>query len=342
MNFYSLTFEELTDWLSKRDLNKALASKLYNWHFKKANLSVFDHQDMPQRGFEELKALSFKLPQLQKYYVSKDTTVKFLFKLEDGKTIETVLIPFQDKYSLCLSSQVGCAMKCSFCFTGTQGFSRHLKTHEIVGQYLGVRKWLKENRPLEENRILNLVYMGQGEPLNNIKAVSKSSKIFISQHGASFAPHKITVSTAGFLPGLKKWNELMPSVNLALSLHSTQKVKRDELIPMNKRFDLKDVLSEIDQIPLKKDRFVTYEYLLIKNFNDNKEDARGLGELLKGKKAYINLIPFNPIPGSSYERPSAQKVEEFKAWLEPFNVPTTIRKTKGDEILAACGQLKTH
>jgi len=340
--FYSITFDELQQWCLENNLNENLASNLFNWHYKKSKKPLYPHQSLSKVGKKTLQnSFSFELPKVDLVKVSSDKTVKFLFKLKDGKSIESVLIPFQGKYSLCVSSQVGCAMKCSFCLTGTQGFSRHLDASEIIGQYLGARDWLKNNRPNDESRILNLVYMGQGEPLNNIEAVATSAKILIDQHGASLAPHKITVSTAGFLPGLKKWNKLMPNINLALSLHSTDKLKRDELIPLNQRYDLKEIISEIDQIPLCKDRFITYEYLIINNFNDSMEDAKGVGQLLKNKKAYINLIPFNPIPGSSYERPTDSRVTDFKNWLSPFNIPVTIRKTKGDEILAACGQLKT-
>jgi len=340
-SFYSLNYEELKVWCLKNNLRSSLASDLFNWHYKKARKEMYTHQDLSLVGKKLIqKELSFELPSIDRAVESSDKTVKFLFCLSDGKSVESVLIPFQGKYSLCVSSQVGCAMKCSFCFTGTQGFLRHLKSHEILGQYLGARRWLQDNRPTED-RILNLVYMGQGEPLNNIDEVAKSAKILIDQHGPSLAPHKITVSTAGYLPGLKRWTEVMPPVNLALSLHSTEKEKRDALIPMNKRYDLNEVMQEIERIPLKKDRFITYEYLLIKDFNDSKDDALKLGAFLKGKQAYINLIPFNPIPGSIYKRPKQSTLDSFKTWLMDFKTPVTLRKTKGDEILAACGQLKT-
>lgn len=343
LSFYSQNFDEIKTWCKKNNLRESLASDLFNWHYKKAKPSYYSHQNISSAGKNLIKQdFSFDLPPIDHIKESNDKTVKFLFRLHDGKSVESVLIPFQGKYSLCVSSQVGCAMKCSFCLTGTQGFSRHLKTHEIIGQYIGARKWLKANRPTEENRILNLVYMGQGEPLNNIETVSKSAKILIDQHGASLAPHKITVSTVGYLPGLKRWTEIMPPVNLALSLHSTIKEKRDALIPLNERFDLKDIIAEIDKIPLKKNRFITYEYLMIKDFNDSKDDAVKLGEFLNNRKAYINLIPFNPIPDNTYERPNTNIVNQFRSWLEPYKIPVTIRKTKGDQILAACGQLNTE
>jgi len=271
---------------------------------------------------------------------STDETVKFLFELSDGLRVETVLIPFQGKYSACLSSQVGCAMNCTFCHTGLQGLKRNLSTEEIVGQLLGVQTWLTQARP-QDDYISNIVYMGQGEPLHNFAAVRDSAKIFISQHGLSLAPRKITVSTSGYTPGLERWKHEMPDVNIALSLHSPFSEKRNQLIPINRRYPLEEVLPLVEAIPTGKKRFVTYEYLLIKNFNDGSEDAHATGALLQGKKAFINLIPFNPFPGTRYERPSDQTVIDFKAILDTYEIPTTIRTTKGDDVLAACGQLNS-
>ncbi|WP_372656129.1 23S rRNA (adenine(2503)-C(2))-methyltransferase RlmN, partial [Halobacteriovorax sp.] len=250
------------------------------------------------------------------------------------------LIPFNNKYSICLSSQVGCAMKCSFCFTGTQGLKRNLSTSEIVGQFLQSWKWLADNRG-EDKRILNIVFMGQGEPLHNFDAVKSACNIFLSKNGTSVGNQKITISTSGYLPGLKRWKDEIPGVNLALSLHSPFAEKRNELIPINKKFKLEEVLSYIDDIPLSKKQFITYEYLLIKDFNDSEVDARKTGELLKGKEAYINLIPFNPFPGTEYQRPTDSVVNNFKDILSEYKIPTLIRMTKGDDVLAACGQLNS-
>lgn len=284
--------------------------------------------------------MSFDQPRIVHTQKSPDKTVKFLIELRDGRRVESVLIPFQKKYTLCLSSQVGCAMGCSFCFTGKQGFHRHLKTEEIIGQFLGVQHWLSEHRP-DDNFISNLVYMGQGEPLHNFEAVRDSAKIFISQHGLSVADHKITVSTAGFLPGLERWKAEMPSVNVALSLHSPRSEVRSELIPLNRKYPISDILNVIREIPQGKKRFATFEYLLIDGLNDSLEDAHRTGQLLKGHKAFINLIPFNPFPGSHYKRPSMEKMKAFKQGLERYGFPVTLRTTKGDEIFAACGQLNT-
>lgn len=183
--------------------------------------------------------------------------------------------------------------------------------------------------------------MGQGEPLHNFDAVKKACEIFLSQHGMSIGIQKITISTAGYIPGLKRWCEEVPGVNLALSLHSPFEEKRNKLIPINKKYPLDEVLTYIDKIPLNKKQFVTYEYILIKDFNDAADDAKKLGAMLAGKSAYINLIPFNPYPGSQYQRPSLDRVEQFKKVLDTFRIPTLIRDAKGDDVLAACGQLNS-
>ncbi len=317
------------------------AGLLFNWHYKKNKSTELTHQDLSLKARSFVKEnLSFDLPQIDQIQQSKDKTVKFLFKVHDGLKVETVLIPFQNKYTICLSSQVGCAMNCAFCFTGKQGFTRHLQTEEITGQFMQAKKWLSENRP-EDDRILNVVYMGQGEPLHNFDAVRSSADIFLSQYGLSLACHKITISTSGYLPGLLRWKKEMPNVNIALSLHSPFTEKRNELIPINRKYPLDEVLKFVDEIPEDEKRFVTYEYLLIKDFNDGAADAEATGALLKGKKAYVNLIPFNPFPGSKYRRPEADGVAEFKKILETYKIPVTVRTTKGDEILAACGQLNT-
>ncbi|MFT6067980.1 MAG: 23S rRNA (adenine2503-C2)-methyltransferase [Bacteriovoracaceae bacterium] len=334
-SFYNHSFDQLSS-----KLNSFAASILFNHYYKKKIIGD-SYTNISKEHLEYIENnLDFSLPEIKSVVESEDRTVKFLIKYNDATTVEAVLIPFQNKYSLCLSSQVGCAMNCSFCYTGTQGLSRNLSTSEIIGQYLVANNWLRENRPNEE-RILNIVFMGQGEPLHNFDAVKKACEIFLSTHGASIGPQKITISTSGYLPGLKRWADEMPRVNLALSLHSPFKEKRDELIPINKKFPLEEVINYIDEIPLSRKQFITYEYLLIKDFNDSSTDARAVGELLQGKTAYINLIPFNPFPGSDYKRPDREKTEAFKKVLDEYKIPTLIRVVKGDDVLAACGQLNS-
>ncbi|MDT4292257.1 23S rRNA (adenine(2503)-C(2))-methyltransferase RlmN [Methylomonas sp. MO1] len=340
-SFYDLSYSDLETVINQNNLNQSVAGILFNWHYKKKeSIQCRDNISKSSLDFFE-QQFDFSLPEIDLVHESaKDRTVKFLFKLKDNHKVETVLIPFNNKYSICLSSQVGCAMNCSFCFTGEQGLKRNLTTSEIVGQFLQAWRWLASNRPGEE-RILNIVFMGQGEPLHNFDAVKKACEIFLAQHGTSIGVQKITISTAGYIPGLKRWIQEVPGVNLALSLHSPFTEKRNELIPINRKYPLAEVLSYIDAIPLQKKQFITYEYILIKGFNDSADDAKKLGALLAGKRAYINLIPFNAFPGSRYQSPDLHEVENFKAVLDEFRIPTLIRGTKGDDVLAACGQLNS-
>lgn len=339
-SFYQFTLSELEELFSQNKLPPSGPALLFNWHYKK-RMTIPCENDLAKvsRVFVQ-ENFDFTLPQVAQIQESSDKTVKFLFALKDDLKIESVLIPFNNKYTICLSSQVGCAMKCSFCFTGTQGLKRHLQAEEIIGQFLAAQRWLTENRP-GDDKILNIVFMGQGEPLHNFDAVKKASEIFLSKNGLCLAPHKITISTAGYLPGLERWKQEMPKVNIAVSFHSPIKEKRDQLIPINQRYPIEDVVRFAEEIPEGRTRFVTYEYLLIKDFNDSVEDAHATGRFLEGKNAYISLIPFNPFPGTAYKRPQMEEVEGFKAILDKYKIPTLIRKTKGDEILAACGQLNT-
>lgn len=338
-SFYSYPYSELCKLGLENGLTQHMASIVYNWHYKKNQRESCAHQDISNKAKSFLAEFDFQLPEIQTVKQSKDGTVKFLFGLADGQRVETVLIPFTGKYSVCVSSQVGCAVKCSFCFTGTQGFKRNLTTEEIIGQFLGAQTWLTANRP-DAGKILNVVYMGQGEPLHNFEAVRDSACIFISQHGISLAPRKVTVSTSGHAPGLRRWREEMPDVNIALSLHSPFDEKRSELIPLNRRYGLEEILPLVDAIPKSKGRFATYEYVMLQDYNDGAEEAHATGKLLKGKKAYINLIPFNTFPNSEYRSSSMERIQQFKAILDSYEIPTLIRITKGDDILGACGQLK--
>lgn len=341
-SFYQHTLPELRALFESQNLPVSGAGLLFNWHYKKKRFDRCE-KDLAKASQAYLEEhMSFELPEIDVIQESSDRTVKFLFKLQDGKKIETVLIPSNKRYGICLSSQVGCAMKCSFCHTGLQGFERHLQTSEIVGQFIAAQRWLSANRP-QDDQIETMVFMGQGEPLHNFDAVKRACEIFISQHGLSFADHKITISTAGYLPGLERWKAEMPDVNIALSLHSTDTRKRNELIPINGRYPVEKVLEIVNTIPKNKKRFVVYEFLLAKDFNDSEADARELGETLKGKRAFVNLIPFNPYPGGKYQRPSEAVILKFKNTLDAYGVPCLVRFTKGQDILAACGQLNsTH
>lgn len=280
---------------------------------------------------------SFNLPKIAHVHESEDGTIKFLMSFEDLLEVETVLIPFHKRYTVCLSTQVGCGMNCSFCYTGTQGLKRNLKTCEIVGQYIMASQWLKDKKISEVTP--SIVFMGQGEPLHNVDEVKKAVEVLNDRKTLGVGNRQMTLSTVGYLPGISKLKDF-PKINFALSLHSPFQEERTKLIPMNQKFSLQEVLASLDEIPLLKKQFITYEYLLIKNLNMSAAHADELAQLLSHRKAIINLIPFNPYPGSEWKRPSSLEVEEFKQKLVAHKLRVMVRTTKGDDILAACGQLK--
>lgn len=334
LNFYDLNFNDISLWLSENNFSSSHHSKIYQ------NVYLNKCFNLPQKIMTKLdEDFNFDLPKIKTTQVAEDGTVKFLIELFDDKKIESVLIPHVQKYTVCLSSQVGCAMKCSFCYTGMQGLSRDLYSHEIIGQYLVVRNWLWQNTEWRKNP--RVVFMGQGEPLHNFENLKKSISILTEKHGLCLGKNHITVSTSGYLPGILRFNEL-GGVNIALSLHSMRDDIRSALIPINHKYKLKDVLEAIKSIPKGNRQFVMYEYLLIDELNNKDEDIELLSELNQNFPGIINLIPYNPIPGLSYQRPSLDEVESFKSKLAKKGVRTFIRSTKGDEILAACGQLNSN
>ena len=340
-SFYQLSYQALSDILKEQKLPPSGAPLLFNWHYKKSRTTPC-LQNLANASIHFLKeSFDFFLPNIVTCLESSDGTVKFLVEFSDGERAEMVLIPFQGKYTLCLSSQVGCALNCKFCYTATAGFTRNLATEEIVGQIVVAKNWLNTWRP-KDNKLLNVVFMGQGEPLDNFDAVAAACNIMLTKNGLSIAPHKITISTAGFLPGIRRFKQDMPPVNIALSLHSPFNDERSQLMPLNRVYPLAELLPLLEIIPEGKNRFVTYEYLLIHNINDTEKHAHALGQMLEGKKAYINLIPFNPFPGSSLQPSSPQQIINFKSIVEGYYIPTTLRSTKGQDILAACGQLKNQ
>ncbi len=336
-SIYALTQEDLKSFLSANDFSLELAPIILQNLYKKNKRT----KSISEKLMDALqKHYSFTLPEIKHVSKSPDGTIKFLMGFHDGKTVETVLIPFHKRFTVCLSSQVGCAMKCSFCYTGTMGLSRHLDSSEIVGQYVVAANYLAQTlgqKPVSPN----IVFMGQGEPLHNSDEVLKAINVFMEPFGLGIGPRQMTLSTAGFLPGMKKLS-LFPKINIALSLHSPFNEVRKELIPINQHYPLEDILKALDELDLMKRQFVTYEYLLIDELNDRKEDADELEKILGERPAIINIIPFNPFPGSSYKRPSGEKVHAFKEMLVERKLRTMIRTTKGSDILAACGQLKSN
>lgn len=338
ISFFSQSLSQVAATFEKHGVKKIHAQALYSLVYKKRQF-VFEQKDFENnKVLDILPNYNFSLPKIVKVQKASDKTTKFLLEMSDGLKIETVLIPFHRRYTVCLSSQVGCAMNCSFCYTGTQGLKRNLLSHEIIGQYLVAWQWLKDNIP-DKSICPNIVFMGQGEPLHNFDELKKAIEIMLTTEGLHLGPRQITVSTAGYLPGILKLPE-MPRVNVALSLHSPNDNVRNELIPLNKSYNLEKIFAALDKIPLMKRQFINYEYLVIKDLNDSNEFAYDLGNLLKNRRAIVNLIPFNEFPDSPYKRPDMEQVDRFKEILGQYGIATMVRRTKGDDILAACGQLK--
>jgi 23S rRNA (adenine2503-C2)-methyltransferase len=278
---------------------------------------------------------------------SADGTAKFLLALEDGKRIETVCIPENpadphnpadaDRVTFCVSTQVGCAMRCAFCLTGRMGIDRNLTAGEIVGQ---VRVLVRELN-LPDHRF-NIVLMGMGEPLHNYEATMKALRILADEHGMSVSPRRVTLSTVGVLPALERLATEPVMPNLAISLHATTEEQRDLLVPINRKYSIDELLNACRRFPLKRRERITFEYVMLKDVNDTPEDARRLVRLLAGIKGKVNLLPLNEAAGIPFERPSDAAVNRFARILAERGVTVSVRKSRGRDIRAACGQLITE
>lgn len=267
----------------------------------------------------------------------EDGTEKLLFRLEDGETVESVLIPDEDRLTLCLSTQVGCTLDCGFCLTGTMGLTRNLRAHEIVDQVLGARAHVGPDRV-----ITNLVFMGMGEPLANLPAVCEAIERLTAAWGLGYSPRRITVSTAGLVPQMATLGAFPHKVNLAISLNATTNPTRDRVMgTINRKYPIETLLAACRAYPLPPRRRIYFEYVLLAGINDAVEDARRLISLLHGIRCKVNLIPFNPWPGAPFERPSDSAVAAFQAKLLDAHFTVFVRKSKGRHILAACGQLRS-
>ncbi len=340
-SLYSFTLSELRDYLAERGFAKFAADQIYQWMYKLQERDINNWTNVSKKIKEDfITNLDLDLPKIIWNGLSKDGTRKFLVKMHDEQTVEAVAIPARDRLTLCISSQVGCAIGCTFCHTGTMGLKRHLLPDEIVGQFMAIQYWLKDNAS-EEERLTNIVYMGQGEPLHNYDNVRTSAIIFMEDKGLGLSQRKITLSTSGLVPQIEKmWD--FPPVNIAISLHAAHNNIRTELMPINKAYDLERLFTAIRKVPLKAYRRITYEYILIADLNDRPEDIQGLVDLLEKDKSKINLIPYNDFPGSKFKRPSNSKVIWFQEELLKRGYVCTTRTTKGQDILAACGQLKSE
>jgi 23S rRNA (adenine2503-C2)-methyltransferase len=314
------------------------ARQLFQWMYKRG---VTDFGDMTDLGRELRTAIAanFQLatPEIVRQERSSDGTLKLLLRLGDGHLIESVYIPDTPANTFCLSTQVGCAMRCGFCLTGKMGIVRNLTAGELVAQ---VRVLAREADLLHAR--FNIVLMGMGEPLHNYDAVMKALRILADEHGLAVNPRRVTLSTVGVLPALERLatEPLMP--NLAISLHATTEEQRDLLVPINRKYGLKELLDACRRFPVKRRERITFEYVMLKDVNDTDEDARRLVRLLNGIKAKVNLLPLNEAAGIPYERPSDARVNRFAQIVAERGVTVSVRKSRGRDIRAACGQLITE
>jgi 23S rRNA (adenine2503-C2)-methyltransferase len=266
---------------------------------------------------------------------SSDGTVKHLWRLEDGELVESVLIPTTDRLTLCISSQAGCAMGCTFCATGWAGFQRQLTAGEIVAQYRASRRWALEH---DYGRISNIVYMGMGEPLSNRRALHPS--LTILNQGYGVGARRITVSTVGVVPGILELAAREEQFRLAISLHAPESELRSQLIPLEKRYPLEEVMAALVRFDKAGGRRITFEYTMIRGINDAPHLASGLADLASSVDAFVNLIPFNPIPYQDWKASHGKRIEEFRSELERRGVAVAVRVPRGRDIDAACGQLR--
>lgn len=278
------------------------------------------------------------VPELIVEQKSHDGTRKWLLNVGTGNGIETVFIPEDSRGTLCISSQIGCALECMFCSTGRQGFNRNLSVAEIIGQLWWANKALGVT-PKDERVISNVVMMGMGEPLANFDNVITALRIMLDDHGYGLSRRRVTVSTSGMIPQMDRLKEEVP-VALAISLHASNDQVRDRIIPLNKKYPLKDLMAACQRYLVKAPRdFITFEYIMLKDVNDKPEHARELIQLVKDVPCKFNLIPFNPFPHAGFERSDNNRIRVFREILQEAGFVVTVRKTRGDDIDAACGQL---
>ena len=331
-NFFELTLHQLENAIGAIGNEKFRARQLYKWIYNKG---VFDFHEMT--NISKSLRLIFKdmfctdPPEIKDILRSNDGTIKFGITASDGRTMESVLIPEKGRNTLCLSSQIGCRMGCKFCVTGKIGFVRNLTSAEIIGQIMAVKRYLGEQK------ITNIVFMGMGEPVDNLDTLLHTLEIMKNPLGLDFSHRRITVSSVGLLEGLRT---LEPKVaGLAISLNAADDGKRTYLMPINRLYPIRDIIGFVKEFRGSKRVRITFEYVLIKGFNDSLDDAQQLAQLLTGVKCKINLIPFNESPYVEFKTPDTKAVNQFHDYLLQRHFTAIVRDSRGQDIGAACGQL---
>ena len=336
LNLLGFSYESLVEFFNSINQPKFRASQLMKWIHQRGELDFMEMTDFSLELRQELTQLAVaEPPEVEDCLLSPEGTKKYLIKLESGSMIEMVKIPERKRLTLCISSQAGCALQCTFCATGAQGFERNLTSAEIIGQL-----WIANFHEQSYQQISNVVFMGMGEPLLNVGPVMSSISIMQNQNGYGLSKRRITLSTSGIVPEIKKL-AAKTDVSLAISLHAANNELRDEIVPINKKYPISQLIESCKGYlsNQSKRKTITIEYILIDGVNDSIEHAGELVKVLKGLSCKVNLIPFNPFDGCNYLRSQESTIKNFKDYLIRKGVITTLRITRGDAIDGACGQL---
>ncbi|MFN5701262.1 MAG: 23S rRNA (adenine(2503)-C(2))-methyltransferase RlmN [Betaproteobacteria bacterium] len=344
INLLDFDRDGLTRWCVEQGEKPFRATQLFRWIHQRGVADVDQMTDLAKPWRQKLRGLASVVPlKVISEQVSRDGTVKWLFDVGAGNAVETVFIPEDDRGTLCVSSQAGCAVACRFCSTGHQGFSRNLSTGEILAQLWHAEHHLRRRLGLSEGEraVTNVVMMGMGEPLQNYSALVPALKAMLDDHGYGLSRRRVTVSTSGVVPMIERLINDCP-VALAVSLHAPDDALREHLVPLNRKYPLAELMAACRAYLAAAPRdFITFEYCMLDGVNDHPEHARALLELVRGSQVpcKFNLIPFNPFPASGLKRSPRERVVAFAEVLQNGGIVTTIRKTRGDDIEAACGQL---
>ncbi|MGP1514636.1 MAG: 23S rRNA (adenine(2503)-C(2))-methyltransferase RlmN [Bacteroidales bacterium] len=341
-----LTIEEIQIIIKQMHAPSFVAQQICEWVYNKGVTDIMSMSNISLKLRKELKRnYIIGITPYIKEVISKDTTKKYLFKYSDGVLVEAVLIFDGNRITLCISTQVGCKMNCSFCATGKMGFLRNLTSNEIINIYrcLDVGRWIIKKEDTNDkmaNKISNIVFMGMGEPLDNFEQLRKTLDILTSKWGYAFSPRRITVSTCGYMPKMREFLELT-NTDVAISLHNAIKKEREIIMPIEKVYSITKVVQLLKQYDWSGQRHLTFEYIVFKNLNDSDQHIKSLAKLLNGLACRINLIPFNTIPNSPFIGVGKEEMSSFAQKLKAKGFNATVRQSKGQDILAACGLLAT-
>ena len=330
--------EKFLDW----GIKPYRANQIFTWVYHNGARSWDQMTNLSKDFRKTLKAHFYiKLPHIEKKLASKDSSIKYLFRFEDGETVESVWMPNEDRNTLCISTQVGCRLACTFCKTATLNLQRNLTSAEILGQIMAVKDEREQasSEPSKINGVTNVVIMGMGEPLDNYEPVVDSVRLMISPEALKISTRKVTLSTSGLVDKIKKFQTENLHVNLAISLNATEDETRSRIMPINKKYPIKVLMDALRSYPLKANRRLTFEYVLLGGVNDKHEDAVRLADLMKGIPCKINLIPFNSFEESGFSPPARDSTLEFQNYLLSKDHSVFIRVNRGADILGACGQL---